>query len=824
MLGTHVVGLYDLAQCQYHEGHGLTALDSAVGFLTKQESDQGQCGEHSTLQHNTNAETVSEDAFLLGLGLSVHYVGFHSFHTQRNGGQGVGHQIDPQKLHRKQGSLVPQDHSEEYGENLTDIGAQQEADHLADIGIDAAALAHCVYDGGEVVIRQGHVSGTLGYVRTGDTHSASDIGGLQGGSIVYTVTGHRYNLALTLPSLYDADLVFGGNAGVYGNIFNLCIQFGVGHSIQLGTGDSTVALFQNTQFPCDGGCGNYVVTCDHNRLDSGTAANRNGILGLGAGRVDHTNQTHEGQSVFQFLRGRILGDFINFFIGHSQHAECVLAHGFGELLGGVQITGDAAGRHHIKGTLHDDDVLVIDAIDGSHQLAVGVEGNLGQTGELLVQIVLRHTVLVSGQYDGGLSGIADVLFFRAVEHNRAVAAQSAIHQQLLDRIGVGVANAFYIVSTVYVRLGERHAVLCQGTGLVGADDRCATQGFYSGQAADQCIFLNHALYTDGENDGYDSGKALRDSGYSQRNGGHKHMEGIQIVCQTDCKDDSAGTQCHDTQVFAQLCQFLLQRSLTVLFALQQVSDLTHLGIHTGSGNNGSSRTVGHAAAGEYHIVTVAERRLQIHLSSGVLLRGNGFTGQGGFFALQADAVQQAGVGGDEVAGFQTDDITGHQFSGLDDFFLSIADDTGVGGRQILQCIQCFFRLAFLIYTHDRVQDNDQNDQTGLEQLTPVLFHADDRQRHDGRGDEDQDHYILKLIHKALKSSFLFLFTELVGTVLCLTGTYFLRGKTAFFVGGKGVQDVFYVIVVECQCNILLKIIIRKNDVRVAPSHCFQWIV
>ena len=117
--------------------------------------------------------------------------------------------------------------------------------------------------------------------------------------------------------------------------------------------------------------------------------------------------------------------------------------------------------------------------------------------------------------------------------------------------------------------------------------------------------------------------------------------------------------------------------------------------------------------------------------------------------------------------------------------------------------QSLFGFAFLIYTHDGVQNNDQNDQAGLKQLTPVFLNADDYKRNDGGSDEDQDHYVLELIHKTLQGSFLFLFAELVGAILSLAGAYFLGGKTAFLVGGKRVQHVFHIIVVECQCCILL---------------------
>ena len=366
-----------------------------------------------------------------------------------------------------------------------------------------------------------------------------------------------------------------------------------------------------------------------------------------------------------------------------------------------------------------------------------------------------------------------MLLLGAVEYHRSVTAQSAVHEQVLDGIGVGIVDGFHICGAVHISLGQSHAVLGQSTGLIGTDNGRTAQSFHCRQAADQRVLFHHALYADGKNDGYDSGKAFGNGRYSQGNGGHKHVERIQVVDQTYHKDDSAGTQSHDAQVFTQLSQLLLQGSLAFFLAVQQVGDLTHFRVHTGGGNHSCSGTVGYAASGEHHIVTVTQRSLQVNLSGGLFFGGNGFTGQGGFFTLQADAVKKTGIRGNKVAGFQTDNIAGHQLSRLNDLFLAVTDDAGVGSGEIFQRIQCFFRFAFLIYTHDGVQDNDQHDQTGLKQLTPVFLDADDYERHDSGGDQNQDHNVLKLVHEPLQGSLFLLFAELVQTVFFPAGGNFV---------------------------------------------------
>ena len=105
----------------------------------------------------------------------LHDVTFHSLHAQCDGRQAVGDQVNPQQLHRKQWSLVPQQHGGKDGHNLTDVGAQQEADYLTDVGIDASTFADSIDNGGEVVVGQGHVGSAFGNVGAGDTHSTADI-------------------------------------------------------------------------------------------------------------------------------------------------------------------------------------------------------------------------------------------------------------------------------------------------------------------------------------------------------------------------------------------------------------------------------------------------------------------------------------------------------------------------------------------------------------------------------------------------------------------------------------------------------------------------
>ena len=85
---------------------------------------------------------------------------------------------------------MPNQHGREHGDHLADICAEQEADHLADIRVNAAALAHRVDDRRKIVVGQRHIRRALRDVRTRDAHRAADVRRFQGRRVVHAVARH----------------------------------------------------------------------------------------------------------------------------------------------------------------------------------------------------------------------------------------------------------------------------------------------------------------------------------------------------------------------------------------------------------------------------------------------------------------------------------------------------------------------------------------------------------------------------------------------------------------------------------------------------------
>ena len=307
-LAAHVEGVEQLAEGQRGEGHGVGGGVGQGGVaeyvLPQPVGPQGEQAHHQPLPGQPDGEVSGEQGLPGGAGLLLHDGGLHRLHAQGQGGQGVGDQVEPQKLHRHQGGLVEvEEGGQKQRHNLADIAGEQVVDGLFDVGIDAPALLYRLDDGGEVVVGEDHVRRALGHVGAGDPHGAADVGHLQGRGVVHSVPRHGHHHALLLPRLHDPHLVLGGHPGIDGEPVHVLLQQLLGHEVQVLPGDGEVAAAEDVQLLGDGHGGELVVPGDHHRAyPRGVALFHRG-LDLQPGRVDHAHQPHEGEAGLQFLAG-----------------------------------------------------------------------------------------------------------------------------------------------------------------------------------------------------------------------------------------------------------------------------------------------------------------------------------------------------------------------------------------------------------------------------------------------------------------------------------------------------------------------------------------
>ena len=146
-----------------------------------------------------------------------------------------------------------------------------------------------------------------------------------------------------------------------------------------------------------------------------------------------------------------------------------------------------------------------------------------------------------------------------------------------------------------------------------------------------------------------------------------------------------------------------------------------------------------------------------------LVHRHAFAGEGGFLNFEAGAFQQSAVGRHAVARFQNHHVAGNQIGGVETDLPAVAQHLAGGGGDGLQGFNGSFRLAFLEYTQNGIQQHDdQND----ENLRHAL--ASKHIRDSGHGcsnHQNHKHGILELFQKTLQHRRLFSVLQLVRTIL-----------------------------------------------------------
>ena len=99
-------------------------------------------------------------------------------------------------------------------QHLAQVGRQEIAQELLDVGVDRAPLLDRRDDRGEVVVGEHDVGGLLRDVGPGDAHRDADVGGLERRRVVHAVAGHGDDLAARVQRAHDGELVLRADARV----------------------------------------------------------------------------------------------------------------------------------------------------------------------------------------------------------------------------------------------------------------------------------------------------------------------------------------------------------------------------------------------------------------------------------------------------------------------------------------------------------------------------------------------------------------------------------------------------------------------------------
>ena len=213
------------------------------------------------------------------------------------------------------------DNPEEHGQNLAHVRRQQIAQKLANIVEDATPFAHCLDDGGEIVVGQYHLGRLLGDLRAGDPHGDADVRCLQRRSVVDAVASHRNYLAVRLQRIDDTQLVQGRHAGKDRGRSYRSRETSILQGVQVSPGQRLRPVLDDAQQSGDAGCGAWMVTGDHHDPDAGAASLRYRDRRFLARRVDDAHGADENQVALKRLAGLRVFAGSQWSIGDGQGAQ-----------------------------------------------------------------------------------------------------------------------------------------------------------------------------------------------------------------------------------------------------------------------------------------------------------------------------------------------------------------------------------------------------------------------------------------------------------------------------------------------------------------------
>ena len=110
VVAAHIVGVKELAEGEGGEGHGIGGLVGLIGvgedILPQKIGCQGHQPHQHALPSQLEGEAAGEQGGAGRSGRLLHHILLHRLHPQRQGGQGVGDQVEPQELDGDEGELA----------------------------------------------------------------------------------------------------------------------------------------------------------------------------------------------------------------------------------------------------------------------------------------------------------------------------------------------------------------------------------------------------------------------------------------------------------------------------------------------------------------------------------------------------------------------------------------------------------------------------------------------------------------------------------------------------------------------------------------------
>ena len=500
---------------------------------------------------------------------------------------------------------------------------------------------------------------------------------------------------------------------------------------------------------------------------------------------------------------------------HREHPEGLARHIPSRLEHTLPVAGFEgplpAARKQATAALEDDlrcplrvrDDSVGRAVQGRHPLGLGRERDLGQPRETGVEIVLQKAGLRRRHDEGKLRGVSlggppghcprlvGTAFVslepgiggecRGLEerHHRSRRRDGGAG---FEEFPAGLVSGSGDVqrSPPGVDLPDGHLAPGEGAGLVGSDDRHASERLDGRQPPHQGVALRHTLRTEGQGDRDHSGKGLGHDGDGQRDPEDHHLPEGLAAHEAEKHDQRHDRQGRSGQHVAHPVEVLLQGRAAALDALQQPRDRPELRPHSGGHHDRRSAAVADGRAGIDHVVAVAYGQIHVVQRMGAFRGRLRLPGQRGFLDLQVCGRDDPRVRGHAGAGFQENDVAGDQRARRHVLLLPIAQCARHRCGHSAKALDGALGPVLLDEAQRHREQQDDGDDDGLQGVTQERGEAD-------RDHEDQDQDVLELREKQAPRGGSAGSLELVRAVLDQAPGG-IGGAQAAFGGGEPIQN------------------------------------
>jgi hypothetical protein len=376
--------------------------------------------------------------------------------------------------------------------------------------------------------------------------------------------------------------------------------------------------------------------------------------------------------------------------------------------------------------------LPVIGVKRGHVLPVRFKRQYIFSGQSLRQIGFGQSAFATGYNQGAFGGIALNSPTAVFGHQPAVVADHTGHQALVQRwkfslFSNGLARLQHIALRIVAAPADRkplgtgpnflnrHLILGECSGLVRADDGCASQCFHRRKLSNNCTSAGHAANPDGQRNRDGGRQPLGYGPDSQGYGGHEHIQNRVVLDHAYDERQSRQGDNHIEQHMTEFGDALGQRGLQFDHLGNEVGNTARLGFVARGDNDSLPLPVGDQRSRIRHVGTLRQDGFLRKLA-GRFLDRNRFSGKRRFVDLHVPHFDQAHVRRHLVAGLEPNNVARHDILGGHPNDLPVPEHRSFGSDDLPQGLDRRLCLGFLEKPDYGVDQDHRHDDSGVDPL------------------------------------------------------------------------------------------------------------